>query len=65
MSYDWYESFKDQGEFSTFKLPFIPQLDTAGNFDYMTVALNATHLDGNTEYNLHNLYGHMMAKRTH
>jgi alpha-glucosidase len=31
----------------------------------MVLSLNATHYNNETEYNLHNLFGHMMAKRTY
>lgn len=59
---------------STFDLPFIPRYNPddkglnpfTGNYDYMTLSLNATlpSLNGEMEYNVHSLYGHMMAKRT-
>jgi alpha-glucosidase len=52
---------------STYNLPFVPQLEKEGNFDTKTLSLNATHpgYGDETEYNLHNLYGHMEAWRTH
>lgn len=38
----------------------------SGNFDYMTLSLNSTYPSmKETSYNLHSLYGHMMANRTH
>lgn len=53
----WWYSFNKQDEISTFKLPFIPG---GVNLDHNTLSLNATHPSINeTEYNLHNLYGHM------
>uniref|UniRef100_S4RUH9 Glycoside hydrolase family 31 TIM barrel domain-containing protein n=1 Tax=Petromyzon marinus TaxID=7757 RepID=S4RUH9_PETMA len=71
---DWYYEFKDQSVGSTFTLPFIPgyvQSDDGkpgpynGNFDYMTLSLNSTIPSlGETSYNVHSLYGLMMAKRT-
>jgi hypothetical protein len=38
----------------------------AGNYDNMSLSLNATHPGWNdeTEFNLHSLYGHMMSWRT-
>lgn len=56
----WWWSFNQQDEISTYKLPFIPG---KFNLDYRTISLNATHPSLNeTEYNLHNLYGHMQGK---
>ena len=55
--------YDDQSVESTFNLPFSP-----GSYalDRDTVSLNATHPStGETEYNLHNLYGHSMAKAVH
>jgi alpha-glucosidase len=47
---------------SSYMLPFIPG---SGNLDNMTMSLNGTHYsDNQTEYNLHNLNGHMQAKVT-
>lgn len=61
----WYFSYPDQAEDSTYFLPFIPGYYHAGNLDNMTLSLNATHpSNGETEYNLHNLYGLMMSKTT-
>lgn len=66
INFKWYRTFKQDSK-STFFLPFVPQYDRekTGNFDNMTASLNATHADGKTEYDLHNLYGHMMAKTTY
>jgi maltase-glucoamylase len=52
----------DQTEVSTFKLPFSPG---AANLDKMSLSLNATHVDGETEYNLHSLFGHAEGMKTH
>ncbi len=62
----WYYSFQYQKEPSTYYLPFIPGYDNSGNFDNMAISLNATHpgLGQFTEYNVHNLFGHMMAMYT-
>jgi alpha-glucosidase (family GH31 glycosyl hydrolase) len=68
-NYGWYHSFPQDDEHKgTFFLPFVPlyygEDNTFGNFDKNTVSLNATHTSNKgTEYNLHNLYGHMQAKR--
>jgi alpha-glucosidase (family GH31 glycosyl hydrolase) len=59
----WYYINDQQEEESTYNLPFNP-----GDIplDYQTVSLNATHPStGETEYNMHNLYGHSMAKAVH
>eukprot|EP00347_Sterkiella_histriomuscorum_P014109 403362137 len=71
---NWYGSYANQDEetSNTFKLPFIPryffetnsQDNSYGNFDMSTVSLNGTHADGESEFNLHNLYGHMQAQWT-
>jgi hypothetical protein len=52
---------------STYLLPFIPGFHYGGHLDNMSLSLNATHpsLNNETEYNLHSLYGLMMAKRTY
>lgn len=61
----WYYSYKDQSKNSTYYLPFIPGFYYGGNLDNMSLSLNATHPSiNNTEYNLHSLYGLMMAKTT-
>ena len=51
----WYKSYPDQAENSTYELPFSPGPDT---MDHMSLSLNATHVDGSSEYNLHSLFGH-------
>jgi alpha-glucosidase len=51
---NWYESYP-QNEKSTYFLPFVPGKD---NLDHMSLSLNATHVDGTSEYNLHSLFGH-------
>ena len=60
----WFYSFWPLNRNSTFFLPFIPQYQRAGNYDNLTLSLNATHESGETEYNLHNLYAHAMMKAT-
>ncbi len=70
----WYYHFDNQEDSSSFNLPFIPRYNPndnglnpfSGNFDYMTLSLNATlpSLNNEMEYNVHSLYGHMMSKRT-
>ena len=69
----WYYSFP-QDSSSTFNIPFVPgykQHDDGmpgpydGNFDYMTISLNATLPSiKETVYNVHSLYGLMMSKTT-
>ena len=62
----WYKSFLDQSKESTYYLPFIPGYWYGGNLDNMSLSLNATHESiSESEYNLHNLYGHMMADHTY
>mmetsp|Transcript_21812 Transcript_21812/g.16163 ORF Transcript_21812/g.16163 Transcript_21812/m.16163 type:complete len:194 (+) Transcript_21812:1383-1964(+) len=62
---DWFGGYADQGDESTYFLPFISGFNYGGNYDNMSLSLNATHAsNGETEYNLHNLYGHMMSKTT-
>ncbi len=74
-SYNWYYEFKSQKKMSTFELPFIPRYNPdaaakdkpySSNFDYMTLSLNATvsGLNNEMQYNVHSIYGHMMAMRT-
>lgn len=69
---EWYDSYLDQSGNSTYNLPFIPgyyetQADGSKlfrRFDNMSISLNATHPSNNlTEYDVHSLYGVMMAKR--
>jgi hypothetical protein len=44
-------------------LPFIPS--KTKNFDFWSLALNATHPESNfTEYDIHSLNGHMQLKAT-
>jgi hypothetical protein len=50
----WYNSWNSTVN-STFDLPFSPGPD---NMDHMSLSLNATHVDGSSEYNLHSLFGH-------
>ena len=55
--------YADQSVESTYNLPFRPG-DQA--LDRDTVSLNASHPStGYTEYDVHNLYGHTMAKAVH
>jgi len=51
----WYNSYSDQNDTSTYKLPFSPGPDP---LDHMSLSLNATHVDGSEEYNLHSFFGH-------
>jgi alpha-glucosidase (family GH31 glycosyl hydrolase) len=67
----WYFSYQYQKAPSTYYLPFIPGYDNSGNLDNMAISLNATHSFSGaigdfdyTEYNVHNLFGHMMAMYT-
>lgn len=48
----------------TYYLPFIVVglNQASNNWDYMTLSLNATHANQQTQYNLHNLNGHMSGK---
>lgn len=58
----WYQSYY-QNFTSTYYLPFIAGFQP---IDDMVMSLNATHPESKeTEYNLHNLYGHMMAQRVY
>ena len=62
-NHTWWTSYPQQDTLSTYDLPFIPGGEH--NLDYLTLALNATHPGSNmTEYNLHNLFGHMQGKMT-
>ena len=46
-------------------MPFIPGYNNGGNLDNMALSLNATHSHPLlTEYNVHNLFGHMMTNYT-
>jgi alpha-glucosidase (family GH31 glycosyl hydrolase) len=51
----WYKSYADQSAESTYNLPFSPGRDI---LTASLLSLNATHMDGQTEYNLHSLFGH-------
>lgn len=63
-NYGWYESFPQDQE-STYFLPFIADFENYHSYDENTISLNATNPSmNNTQYNLHDFYGHMMAKRT-
>ena len=69
LSNGWFVSYQSQSYADTYNVPFLvlgstPQF--AGNWDNMTLSLNATHpsLNNELEYNVHSLYGHMMARRT-
>lgn len=58
----WYQSYSDQTVNSTYDLPFIPFKNA--NLDNKTLSLNATHSTGETEYDVHNLMGHMQSQAT-
>jgi hypothetical protein len=63
-NYDWYQTFNSDKE-STWYLPFLPDFENYQSYDNNTISLNATNPSMNTtQYNLHDFYGHMMAKRT-
>lgn len=69
----WFKTFEQKNQ-STYYLPFIPSFTEKGPFDNFSISLNATHegfvsrsprtgasiVTNETEYNLHNLYGHAM-----
>ena len=57
----WYQSYSDQSEISTYKMPFIPG---DFNLDNMTLSLNGTHPSGYKQYDLHNINGHLQGKMT-
>jgi len=58
----WYSSVPNQSQKSTYNLPFI---SGQVNPDNMAMSLNATHpSNGLYEYDVHNLFGHMMSKTT-
>lgn len=58
----WYTAWKDQSASSTYELPFIPG---QVNLDNGTISLNATHpSNGFSEYDVHNLFGHLEGKVT-
>lgn len=56
----WYLSYT-QDTNSTYFLPFIPG---RVNLDNMSLSLNATHTNGETEFNLHSLFGLAETKMT-
>lgn len=63
-NYDWYQSFNSETD-STYYLPFIADFANYQSYDNNTISLNATNPSmKTTQYNLHDFYGHMMAKRT-
>lgn len=62
----WFKSYQTQNVLSTYYLPFIPGFNKGGNLDTNTLSLNATHPSSKlTEYDLHNLFGLMMAETTY
>lgn len=69
--FSWFDILNGgiKNAFDTYHLPFVVRNKngTAHNYDNMTLSLNATHpgYKNETEYNLHSLYGHMMAWRTY
>jgi len=54
-NHTWYYSWTGQQANSTYELPFSPGQD---GLDSRSLSLNATHVDGTSEYNLHSLFGH-------
>lgn len=62
---NWYEQVGSLDQPSTYNLPFVPGFTEFGPLDSQGLSLNATHpgYGNEIEYNLHNLYGHMMAWR--
>ena len=54
-NHTWYYSWETQETNSTFEVPFSPGQK---NLDQLSLSLNATHVDGSSEYNLHSLFGH-------
>lgn len=48
---------------SSYYLPFIPYSGKI-NLDHLTLSLNATHSNGATEYDVHNLMGFMQSEAT-
>lgn len=61
-NHTWWFSYGNQDDNSTYFLPFIPGLL---NLDNWTLSLNATHKNGESEYNLHSLFGHSQAKMSY
>ena len=39
----WFYTFYPLNENSTYKLPFVPQFQQVGNYDQLSLSLNATH----------------------
>lgn len=60
----WFYSFWPLQDKSTYKLPFVPGFPQKGNYDALTLSLNATHTGNLSEYDLHNLYAHGMMNAT-
>ena len=63
----WFYTFYPLNENSTYKLPFVPQFQQVGNYDQLSLSLNATHnMNGMNveEYDVHSLYAHGMMKAT-
>ena len=59
----WFTSYSQDGNSSTYYLPFIP--GNKYNFDNMTMSLNATHpKNGHRQYDTHNLNGLLETKVT-
>lgn len=57
----WFYSFWPLDSASTYKLPFVPQFESSGNYDAFTLSLNGSHPMSNVqEYDAHNLYSHAM-----
>jgi len=60
----WFYSFWPLNLISTYYLPFVPELKTAGNYDAKSISLNATHANGVKDYDVHSLYPLGMAQAT-
>jgi alpha-glucosidase (family GH31 glycosyl hydrolase) len=60
----WFFSYWPLDTISTYLLPFIPELNTVGNYDAKTLSLNATHVGNQQDYDLHSLYPLGMANAT-
>ena len=43
----WFYSFWPLDKPSTYKLPFVPQYETEGNYDANTLSLNGSHANSN------------------
>ena len=64
VNHTWWTSYDTQDVISSYDLPFIP--GGRWNLDNMSLSLNATHpSNGFTEYNVHNLFGHVEGMVTH